>query len=96
MQSREEILRLVVMDRDPVGTDDFEGKCTIPLRDLRDQMKHDEWFNLEPEVPGTPWQGRVGLLFVINLFADPPRDAVDLLSCGVHDKLLAALGRDTH
>ena len=59
VQSRDEILRLVVMDRDPVGTDDFEGKCTIPLRDLRDQMKHDEWFNLEPETPGTPWQGRV-------------------------------------
>ena len=29
VQSRDEILRLVVMDRDPVGTDDFEGKCEV-------------------------------------------------------------------
>lgn len=36
VQAREEILRVVVMDRDAVGTDDFEGKCNIPLRDLRD------------------------------------------------------------
>ena len=41
-----EPLHIVVMDKDVFGTDDFEGECRISLDKLRDQMKHDEWFEL--------------------------------------------------
>ena len=37
---------MVVMDRDLVGSDDFEGMCSITLDILKDQMKHDLWFQL--------------------------------------------------
>ena len=40
-------MRLVVMDRDVFGSDDFEGEVQIPLTDLMDQMKHDIWLDLK-------------------------------------------------
>ena len=39
-------LRVVVMDKDTFGNDDFEGQCEIDLNMLRNQMKHDTWFDL--------------------------------------------------
>ena len=59
VQGRDEVLRVVVMDRDAVGTDDFEGKVNIPLRTLTDQKKEDKWYILEAEQLGQPWQGQV-------------------------------------
>ena len=40
------MLKIVVMDKDTFGNDDFEGQCTVSLNMLRDQMKKDEWFQL--------------------------------------------------
>ena len=34
------------MDKDAFGNDDFEGECMISLEGLKDQMKHDLWFDL--------------------------------------------------
>lgn len=39
-------LRVLVMDKDTFGNDDFEGQCIVNLQDLRDQMKHDIWCEL--------------------------------------------------
>jgi hypothetical protein len=39
-------LRITVMDKDTFGNDEFEGMCYVSLNGLRDQMKHDSWFDL--------------------------------------------------
>jgi hypothetical protein len=44
-----EPLKVVVMDKDTFGNDDFEGQCFVSLNGLRDQMKHDSWFDLTDE-----------------------------------------------
>jgi Ca2+-dependent lipid-binding protein len=41
-----EPLRVTVMDKDTFGNDEFEGQCQVTLNGLRDQMKHDQWFDL--------------------------------------------------
>ena len=56
---RDENLRVVVMDRDQMKSDDFEGAVTIHLRDLDDQLKHDNWYQLQAENPKEPWQGKI-------------------------------------
>jgi hypothetical protein len=60
MQGRDQ-LKIVVMDKDTFGNDDFEGQCTVSLNMLRDQMKKDEWFQLVDK-DGGPFQGRVRLM----------------------------------
>lgn len=54
-------LRVVVMDKDTFGNDDFEGQCIVSLNMLRDQMKKDEWFQLTDK-DGSPFQGRIRLM----------------------------------
>jgi len=49
------------MDHDTIGKDDFEGEVTIPLSLLKDQMKHDQFFQLHDKNPKDKWQGRVHL-----------------------------------
>lgn len=49
IQTGLEPLKISVMDRDVFGTDDFEGECLVNLIDLKDQMKHDLWFDLQNE-----------------------------------------------
>ena len=58
-----ETVKVVIMDRDQVGTDDFEGQIELPLDEFRDQLKHDRYYNLEAEDPSKPWQGRIRLSF---------------------------------
>lgn len=41
-----EPLKITVMDKDTFGNDEFEGMCYVSLNGLRDQMKHDSWFDL--------------------------------------------------
>ena len=40
------------MDKDTFGNDDFEGQCKVSLTLLRDQMKHDSWFELRDKDDG--------------------------------------------
>lgn len=49
------------MDKDTFGNDDFEGQCLVSLNGLRDQMKHDSWFDLTEE-NGMQSQGRIRLM----------------------------------
>lgn len=57
---------MTVYDRDTFGKDEFEGMFYVPLEpeemiNLRDQMKHDLWFELFNE-QGEPHQGRIRLM----------------------------------
>ena len=56
-----EPLKVVVMDKDTFGNDDFEGQCHVSLNGLRDQMKHDSWFDLTDENE-LKSQGRIRLM----------------------------------
>ena len=49
------------MDKDTFGNDDFEGQCHVSLNGLRDQMKHDSWFDLTDENE-LKSQGRIRLM----------------------------------
>lgn len=61
IQHGRENLKVVVMDKDTFGNDDFEGQCQVSLQDLRNQMKHDLWFELQDK-DGTPNAGRIRLM----------------------------------
>ena len=54
-------LEVVVMDRDTIGRDDFEGQVSIPLKTLQDQLKHDKFFELRGKDPKEPWMGKIRL-----------------------------------
>ena len=56
-----EALKVTVMDKDTFGNDDFEGMCFVSLQGLRDQMKHDSWFDLTDD-QGRQSQGRIRLM----------------------------------
>jgi Ca2+-dependent lipid-binding protein len=56
-----EPLKVIIMDKDTFGKDEFEGKCMVPLNLLRDQMKHDQWFDLLEE-GNQPTLGRIRLM----------------------------------
>ena len=57
-----EALQVVIMDKDSFGNDDFAGQVYIPISELlKDQMKHDLWFELE-DANGNPFQGRIRLM----------------------------------
>ncbi len=47
---------------DEFGSDDFEGQTTLRIEDYKDQMQHDDWFDLEPGEPGKKWQGKIRLI----------------------------------
>jgi hypothetical protein len=47
------------MDKDDMN-DDFEGRVTVPLKDLESQIKIDEWYELL-ELNGNPCQGKIHL-----------------------------------
>ena len=53
-------LKITVWDKDKLKKD-FEGSLAIPLTLIRDQMKHEEWFELQPQKKGERWQGRIHL-----------------------------------
>eukprot|EP00743_Colponemidia_sp_Colp-15_P009840 GILK01010781.1.p1 GENE.GILK01010781.1~~GILK01010781.1.p1 ORF type:complete len:587 (+),score=83.73 GILK01010781.1:230-1762(+) len=40
-------LQVVVMNKDKFGSDEFIGQVAIPLSELKDQLKHDEWHVLQ-------------------------------------------------
>jgi len=54
-------LKVVVMDRDTIGNDDFEGQVSIPLKTLQDQLKHDNYFELHAKDAKEPWTGKIRL-----------------------------------
>lgn len=41
-----ESMKVMVMDKDTFGNDDFKGQTEIDMEQLRDQMKHDMWYDL--------------------------------------------------
>ena len=44
----QEPLIIQLANRDVYGTYDILGECSINLYDLRDQMKHNQWYQLVP------------------------------------------------
>lgn len=42
---------MLVVNKDIYGTNDTLGKAEINLNFLKDQLKHDEWFDLEYQAP---------------------------------------------
>ncbi len=57
-----EKMKLIVMDKDTFGNDEFQGECYIDLDTLRDQMKHDMWYELCEKDRDIIFQGRVRLM----------------------------------
>ena len=47
IESNSAVLKVVVMDRDALLSDDYEGEVEIPLSILKDQMKYDQYFPLK-------------------------------------------------
>jgi hypothetical protein len=45
----------IVMDEDQLRSDQFEGKVEIPLETIKDQMKHDVYYDLKGKDPVKPW-----------------------------------------
>ena len=54
-------LKITVLHHNSYGKDDLEGQLSIPLRLLQDQMKHDQFFDLQGPKMNQPWQGRIHL-----------------------------------
>jgi hypothetical protein len=54
-------LKISVLHHNSYGKDDLEGQLSIPLKLLQDQMKHDQFFDLQGPKPNQPWQGRIHL-----------------------------------
>ena len=46
ISSGNEIIEVLVFDQTGIGSDNLIGECRIPLDSLRDQYKHDDWFEL--------------------------------------------------
>lgn len=46
--SGQDQLIVQLANRDIYGTYDILGECAVNLYDLRDQMKHDQWYQLQP------------------------------------------------
>ena len=62
IETGNEVLKLIVMDKDTLMPDDFEGEVTISLALLRDQMKYDQFFLLSQSPEGSiKKQGRIHL-----------------------------------
>jgi Ca2+-binding EF-hand superfamily protein len=61
IQKGTEDLSVIVMDHDVTGRHDFEGQVEIPLQSIADQMKHEQFFELQGRDPSEPWQGRIQL-----------------------------------
>jgi len=57
-----EKMRVIIMDKDTFGNDDFAGECYIDLDTLRDQMKHDTWYDLHEKDRQIVMQGRIRLM----------------------------------
>jgi Ca2+-dependent lipid-binding protein len=51
VETGRESMEVTVYDKDDFGSDDFEGRFVLTLDNYRDQLSHDEWFELEPEIP---------------------------------------------
>jgi hypothetical protein len=49
------------MNKGTLYEGEFEGQCYVSLNGLRDQMKHDLWFDLTDE-NGLQSQGRIRLM----------------------------------
>ncbi|CDW90728.1 c2 domain containing protein [Stylonychia lemnae] len=47
IQNGQEDLQLLVVNKDAFGTNETIGRADINLQFLKDQLKHDEWFDLE-------------------------------------------------
>ncbi len=52
-------LEILVLDRDLYAADDFQGKLTLNIMDFKDQMKIDQWFQLQSTNAQEVWQGEI-------------------------------------
>lgn len=54
-------LRVTIMDRSTLGSDEFQGSVVIPLASLADQLKHDNFYELKSKDQKEPWPGKIRL-----------------------------------
>ena len=54
-------LKAVIQSEGMLKMADFQGQVSIPLTLVRDQMKHDSWFELHGPKGNEPWQGQLRL-----------------------------------
>ena len=54
-------LKAVVQSGGMLGMADFQGQVSIPLTLVKDQMRHDSWFELHGPKGNEPWQGQLRL-----------------------------------
>ena len=62
IESKGQVLNAIVMDKDSIGKDDFEGSSQIPISIFSDQLSHDQWFDLQGVTPGSGQCGRIHLI----------------------------------
>lgn len=54
-------LRVTIMDRSNLGSDEFQGMVVIPLSTIADQLKHDNYYELKAKDQKEPWPGKIRL-----------------------------------
>lgn len=62
IQTGKEVLEVFVNSRSDFGSDGFLGHFQLSLDELKDQVQHDEWLELEAENPTQKWQGKIRLV----------------------------------
>ena len=55
-----DILKVLVLDHDDLGSDNFIGQTSVELEGLRDQKEYEEWYDLQDK-DGAKSQGRIRL-----------------------------------
>lgn len=64
IETGQEDLQVFVVNKDIYATNEAIGKVDVSLNFLRDQMKHDEWFDLEL-LQGHVYEGSAGAVHLI-------------------------------
>mmetsp|Transcript_63642 Transcript_63642/g.72955 ORF Transcript_63642/g.72955 Transcript_63642/m.72955 type:complete len:491 (-) Transcript_63642:433-1905(-) len=72
-------LKLVVMNHDIFGNDEFSGQIVIEMSELMDQKKHEGWYNLRSQDSEELMPGKIGLTLQFI------HSGVDFLTENVYD-----------
>ena len=61
IEKKDSVLKVNIMDRSTIGSDEFQGQVVIELNSISDQLKHDKYFELTTKDGKAPWQGKIRL-----------------------------------
>ena len=61
IEKKDSNLRVTIMDRSTLGSDEFQGIVVIPLSTIEDQLKHDNYYELKGKDQKEPWPGKIRL-----------------------------------